>query len=106
MPTLALVWGILAFAGFCVALIPCLGWMNWVTIPLGLIGVVIAVAAISGASSRGQSAGPAVAGLVLSSIAVVPEARGQGLGKAVTAALTRRLFEEGAVVHGGQPTDQ
>jgi GNAT superfamily N-acetyltransferase len=31
----------------------------------------------------------------LSSIAVVPEARGQGLGKAVTAALTRRLFEEG-----------
>ena len=31
----------------------------------------------------------------LSSIAVVPEARGQGLGKAVTAALTRRLFDEG-----------
>ena len=31
----------------------------------------------------------------LSSIAVVPEARGQGLGKAVTAALTRLLFEEG-----------
>ena len=31
----------------------------------------------------------------LSSIAVVPSARGQGLGKAVTAALTRQLFEEG-----------
>jgi len=31
----------------------------------------------------------------LSSIAVAPEARGQGLGKAVTAALTRQLFEEG-----------
>ncbi|MDP9465937.1 MAG: GNAT family N-acetyltransferase [Actinomycetota bacterium] len=31
----------------------------------------------------------------LSSIAVIPEARGQGLGKAVTAALTRQLFEEG-----------
>ena len=31
----------------------------------------------------------------LSSIAVVPEARGQGLGKAVTAALTRQLFEQG-----------
>ena len=31
----------------------------------------------------------------LSSIAVAPEARGQGLGKAVTAALARRLFEEG-----------
>jgi ribosomal protein S18 acetylase RimI-like enzyme len=31
----------------------------------------------------------------LSSIAVVPQARGQGLGKAVTAALTRQLFEEG-----------
>lgn len=31
----------------------------------------------------------------LSSIAVVPEARGRGLGKAVTAALTRTLFEDG-----------
>ena len=31
----------------------------------------------------------------LSSIAVAPQARGQGLGKAVTAALTRRLFEDG-----------
>jgi ribosomal protein S18 acetylase RimI-like enzyme len=31
----------------------------------------------------------------LSSIAVVPHARGHGLGKAVTAALTRRLFEDG-----------
>ncbi len=34
----------------------------------------------------------------LSSIAVVPEARGQGLGKAVTAALTRSLFDEGCDV--------
>lgn len=31
----------------------------------------------------------------LSSIAVHPGARGQGLGRAVTAALTRRLFDEG-----------
>ena len=31
----------------------------------------------------------------LSSIAVHPSARGQGLGRAVTAALTRRLFDEG-----------
>ena len=31
----------------------------------------------------------------LSSIAVHPEARGQGLGTAVTAALTRQLFDEG-----------
>lgn len=31
----------------------------------------------------------------LSSIAVVPEARGQGLGRAVTAALTRSLFAQG-----------
>jgi len=31
----------------------------------------------------------------LSSIAVHPDARGQGLGKAVTAALTRQLFEDG-----------
>ena len=34
----------------------------------------------------------------LSSIAVDPAARGRGLGKAVTAALSRRLFEEGCDV--------
>ena len=32
----------------------------------------------------------------LSSIAVAPHARGQGLGKAVTAALVRRLFDDGS----------
>jgi len=52
-------------------------------------GVLLAVAAdTSSATGVGH----------LSSIAVVAHARGQGLGKAVTAGLTRRLFEEGADV--------
>ena len=49
-------------------------------------GGLLAVAAdTSGASGVGH----------LSSIAVAPEARGQGLGRAITAALTRQLFADG-----------
>lgn len=49
-------------------------------------GGLLAVAAdTSGATGVGH----------LSSIAVAPEARGQGLGRAVTAALARQLFEDG-----------
>ena len=57
---------------------------RWVGIREG--GALIACAAdTSGATGVGH----------LSSIAVLPTARGRGLGKTVTAALTRRLLEEG-----------
>jgi ribosomal protein S18 acetylase RimI-like enzyme len=51
-------------------------------------GLLACAADTSGATGVGH----------LSSIAVHPSARGQGLGAAVTAALTRRLFEDGADV--------
>ena len=70
MLTLALVWGILAFAAVCVALLPCLGWLNWFTLPFAAIGVVLGVLALSQANARRQPAGPAVAGIVLSTFAV------------------------------------
>ena len=57
---------------------------RWVGIREG--GTLIACAAdTSGATGVGH----------LSSIAVHPDARGRGLGSAVTAALTRQLFDEG-----------
>ena len=33
--------GIFAFAIFILALIPCLGWMNWISLPLALTGCVL-----------------------------------------------------------------
>ncbi len=68
MQTLALVWGIVAFVGFLVGMLPCLGWMNWLNIPISIIGVVISVVAMAKAGEG--SKGKAVAGLVLSITAV------------------------------------
>ena len=61
------------------------GVLRWVGVR-SAAGVLVACAAdTSGATRVGH----------LSSIAVDPSARGRGLGKAVTAALTRRFFDEG-----------
>lgn len=60
------------------------GVRRWVGVR-GPDGLLACAADTSGATGVGH----------LSSIAVHPSARGQGLGSAVTASLTRRLFEEG-----------
>lgn len=68
---LPLVWGILAFLGFVLGLIPCLGWVNWLNIPFAIVGVVIAIVSISQAGAERRPAGAAIGGLVLSVTAVV-----------------------------------
>ena len=61
------------------------GVRRWVGVPDRRGTLVACAADTSGATGVGH----------LSSIAVDPSVRGQGLGRAVTAALTRRLFDEG-----------
>jgi hypothetical protein len=68
---LALVWGILAFLGFLLGLVPCLGWLNWFNIPFAIVGVVIGIVALSQAGAQHRPVGPAILGLVLSVTAVV-----------------------------------
>jgi hypothetical protein len=68
---MALLWGILAFVIFAVALIPCLGWVNWINIPFATAGVIVSVMALARASRAGEPVGGAVGGLVLSLIAVL-----------------------------------
>jgi hypothetical protein len=68
---LALVWGILAFLGFLLGLVPCLGWLNWFNIPFAIVGVVIGIVALSQAGAQRRPVGPAILGLVLSVTAVV-----------------------------------
>lgn len=70
MSTIGLIWGIFSFTGFCVALIPCLGWLNWINIPFSIGGVVINIVAMARASTNHRPPGPAIAGLVLSAVAV------------------------------------
>jgi hypothetical protein len=83
MQVFALVWGIVVFVLFCVGLVPCLGWLNWGTIPLGMVGVVLSAVAMSRAGREGQSTGPALVGLILSLIAVVVGAIRLALGAGI-----------------------
>ncbi len=69
MRALSLVWGIGAFVGFCIALVPCAGWLNWVVVPAGMAGVAISIVAMARGSSQSKSPALWIAGLVLSLIA-------------------------------------
>jgi hypothetical protein len=69
LPTVALLWGIAAFVAFAIGLIPCLGWLNWIGVPFGAIGVVLGIVAMGRARGAGQPPGAAIAGLVLSAVA-------------------------------------
>lgn len=69
MGVLALVWGIAAFLFFVLALLPCLGWLNWLNIPFAVVGVILSIVAM--AKARPGAQGAAIGGLVLSLCAVV-----------------------------------
>jgi hypothetical protein len=69
--TLALIWGVLAFLGFCLALIPCLGWLNWVNIPFSIGSVIFSVIALARTSNARKPVSGVVASLILSLVAVI-----------------------------------
>jgi len=65
---LCLVWGILALLGMFVAFFPCLGALNWINIPFSVIGLILSIVTV--ATSRDPRKGPAIAGLVMCTVAV------------------------------------
>ncbi|PJK08028.1 hypothetical protein CO614_09035 [Lysobacteraceae bacterium NML120232] len=67
MGVLALIWGICAILGMMLAMIPLLGWLNWLVIPFAIIGLIISAIGMSG--TRGNNT--AAAGLILCLIATV-----------------------------------
>ena len=69
MAMLSLIWGILALAGMVVAFFPCLGSLNWLNIPFAIVGLIIGIIAL--AQSTPGNRGAALAGTVMSAIAVV-----------------------------------
>ncbi len=50
MKTMGRIFGIIAILGMLIGLIPFLGWLNWVTIPLAIIGLLISIAGKSNGS--------------------------------------------------------
>ena len=69
MKTLSLVLGILTILGMLFAAIPCLGAINWLNIPLAIVGLIVGVVAYTKKDETPK--GSAVAGIVMCGIAIV-----------------------------------
>ncbi len=69
MGLISLIWGIVAMVLMVFALIPLLGWANWMVIPFAAVGAIIAAIGIM-MSSTGRR-GRAKAGLVLNGIVIL-----------------------------------
>ena len=66
MNIIGFIWGIIAFLWMGIALIPFLGWLNWMVIPFAAIGLIIS---ILGYVPHKNSLG--LVGLVLNGIVIV-----------------------------------
>ena len=63
---LSLVWGLLAILGMVVAIIPCLGSLNYLNIPFAVFGLLFSVLAIIVSSKKEL----AIAGCILCAVAI------------------------------------
>ena len=78
MGLISLLWGIFAMLWMVLALIPLLGWGNWVLIPFAAVGAIIgAIGVLFTSSAR---TGRAKAGLLLNGIVIVVGIVRLGLG--------------------------
>jgi hypothetical protein len=69
MHILGMVWGILALCGMIVGFFPCLGALNWLTIPFAVLGLIISIIA-QGKATIDQK-GMARAGVWMNAIAAI-----------------------------------
>ena len=71
MSTAGFVIGIIAITLFVIALIPCIGALNWLNIPFAILGLILNVIAIAQSSSAGTGMGKNVAGAIMCGVAIV-----------------------------------
>jgi hypothetical protein len=69
MGLISLLWGIVALVLMVVALIPLVGWANWLVIPFAVVGAIIAAIGIG--ITRPENRGRAKTGLVLNVIVII-----------------------------------
>ena len=65
MGAISLINGILAGIGLAIGFIPCLGWFNWLNIPLAIIGLIFGIVAMTQGDSKG------IAGFIICAIVIV-----------------------------------
>lgn len=68
MKMISMVLGFLTFTVMFIALIPCLGWINWLNIPVATIGIIVSMIDIS--KSNYENRTPSIAALVMCTLAV------------------------------------
>lgn len=66
MSFIGLIWGIISFILMGIALIPLLGWLNWIVIPFASVGLIIS---LIGYMPRKNSMG--LAGIILGGTVIV-----------------------------------
>lgn len=69
MGIVSLLWGIVSMLWMVLALIPFLGWANWLLIPFAAVGALIG--AIGIALTREQNRSRAKAGLLLNAVVIL-----------------------------------
>lgn len=69
MGLISLLWGVVAMLWMVLALIPLLGWANWLLIPFAAVGAIIGAIGILFTSSA--KTGRAKTGLLLNGIVIV-----------------------------------
>lgn len=69
MQVVSLVWGLLAFLGMLVGFLPCLGALNWLNIPFAIAGLVISIIALVSRSANANRGG-AIVGLACCALAI------------------------------------
>ncbi|MCY7313621.1 MAG: hypothetical protein LH491_08340 [Pseudoxanthomonas sp.] len=81
MGLISLIWGIAGMVFMVLALIPLLGWANWIVIPFAVVGAIIAAIGILFTSKANN--GRAKAGLLLNGIVIVVGIVRLGIGGGV-----------------------
>lgn len=68
MQIVSLVWGVLAFLGMVISLLPCLNKLNWFDVPFAGVGVILSIIAL--VTAKAANRGAAIAALVANGIAL------------------------------------
>jgi len=69
MNTLSFVLGIISIIGMLIAFFPCLGWLNWIVLPIAFIGFIISLVNVTTMQAKERT--PSTVGMILCIITLI-----------------------------------
>jgi hypothetical protein len=67
MSILGFIIGVLTGIGSTLSVIPLLGWLNWLNIPVAILGLILCIIGVS----KGKNKGLGTAGIIINAIIIV-----------------------------------